>query len=200
MAIINEVIGRSAFEVIRVRIGEIMATELEWQAVNGGDYDLDATVFVERCLAYDKKELPCVNISLARGTLDGQSAVSSDGTHIYHIDVFTCADSDEIEDGTSRANVKAQKLVGVCRAIFEHTKYKTLGFAAPFIMHRQAMDILFQDPSNKDGKSVSMARLRVSVKAPEFVGKAEPRVVDGYQTTVRLEESDQGYLYFTPAT
>jgi hypothetical protein len=196
MSVITEEIGPQAFEFIRNRIAEILAEEINAQYLMTYDDAIDATVYMERCAAYDKNELPAVNVSLARGGMDGWTAWHSDGTYTFHIDVYHKAESTSERDGTSIANQKMHRLIGLCRAILEDSRYSTLGFTAPFIMLRRVIDLNFKDEPTQDAVSIVMGRLRFNVKANETNGLTTPSLIQGYETILRINNSDKGYYYF----
>jgi hypothetical protein len=108
----------------------------------------------------------------------------------------------KIRDGEradERASIKLQRILGICRAILENSKYKTLGFTAPpgFIGNRHYESIQIQNPSQKkhDGDSSLMGRLVLSVKMPETNGLALAIASKDYITTVKLDATDKGYLW-----
>jgi hypothetical protein len=197
MSVIQGPISPQAFEVVRDRIAEILADELHNQSVLAGDDEIDANVFVERFIPFDKTDMPAVNVMLARGTIDGQSAIQSDGTYLFNIDAYTKAPSSDVQMGDSIAIVRLHKLIGLCRAILENPRYKTLGFQPPFIMNRRAVEISIADPDSKanDGMCSAMGRLVFSVKVPESCELIVPPLIAGYNTQVKLELTDKGHMY-----
>jgi hypothetical protein len=208
MAKINTIIPEQAFELIRNQIGRILADEIANQVLIGGNYDLDATVYIERFIPFQETELPAVNISLQQGDLAGQTAIQSDGTYVFNVDAYTYSKSEGAVDddpdpsnttrGDSLAFIKLQRLLGVCRAILDDPRYKTLGFAPPFINNRHVSMIGIQSPPNKgDMANCVMGRIVVSVKAPEVTDLIQPQLIEGYKTTVKLEASEKGYLFLS---
>ncbi len=193
---ITDPIPAQAFEVIRNRIGEILIDELENQVDKFYKLELDATVFIERFVPFDKTAVPAVNVSLARGDYDIQTAINSDGTYRFNIDCYHKAPSTVAENGDSFAMFKLQTLIGACRAILESPKYITLGFAAPFIEHREAENIQIAPPVDaKDGSSIVMGRLSFIVRVPENNDIITPKLIAGFDTQVKLGLTDKGYIY-----
>lgn len=196
MARILTPIQRQKYELIRDRIGEILADELIVQAIIEYDDNLNVDVFVERFIPFDKSEVPCINILLARGLYDNKSVVKSDGTYTYNIDHYVSCKSTEGSRGDSAAARQLQKLMGVSRAILEDPQYNTLGFTKPYISHTEVREMNIGDPvNNQDGINMIMGRLTFVVRAPETVLALEPRLLDGYDTTVKLYNTDKGYLF-----
>ena len=82
MAKINTIIQSQANEVIRDRIAEIIADEINNQIImNYPSPDIDATVWVERSNSPDKTELPMIVVSLGGSTWGNKNQGSVDGTH-----------------------------------------------------------------------------------------------------------------------
>ena len=195
MSVINGIILPQNFEIIRDRLGAILADELAKQFTLTGNSDFDLDVWVERFVPFDKEELPTVNVSLASGNFSGQTQKQVDGTYTYFIDAFTKAISKETEKGDQVAVFKLQKLLGVCRAIIENPKYKTLGFSAPIIYNRHCEALSIADPGKQDGTSSVMGRLTVVVKVPETTELINPVSLNVSAAHVRLHETDRGYFY-----
>lgn len=196
MSQIIDPISSQAFELVRNRIGEILADELAKQTRITYKPELDATVYIEKFIPFDKIQLPAVNVTLARGEYDNQTAIDSDGTYRYNIDCYHKAPTTSTDAGDSLAMFKLQTLIGVCRAILESSKYKTLGFAAPFIMNRHVENIQIATPAEKkDTTSVVMGRLSFVVRVPEDVDTITPELIAGYDTQVKLGLTDKGYIF-----
>jgi hypothetical protein len=189
----------ASFELIRDRIAEILYnellvayeyTDLDWMDVR--------RVYIDRYIPFNESELPAVNVGVARVDLDGHTVVQSDGTTTYMIDVIAGAKTSQTRDGGAIAQAQMQRLVGLCRAIIEHTEYKTLGFTPPFIMFRRITQLMFNPSETKDLFSVARGRIMLMVKAPESNGLYVPSPIGSYKTVVTLHDSDKGYLYFGP--
>lgn len=195
MPLLNQPIGEQSFEIIRDRIGLILADEIDNQATLTYDPDLDLTVWVERTVSFDKSELPAVNISLARGTYEGQTAIQTDGTYLYNIDVFVNSVSKNNISGDVDSKFKLHKILGVCRAILENVQYKTLGFPPAFVMNRHIVDLNIADTSAQDGNYTSMGRLVLSVRVPENSQIPSAELIAGISTSIKLSQSNQGYYY-----
>lgn len=197
MSIIIGAISPRAYELIRDRIGSILADELPNQsALNGGDPNLNPKVFIERFVPPSDEEMPMVNVECAKGDYGLITAISQDGTYQYHIDVHTKSKTSATDRGDSMSAVLCQRLVGVIHAILSDAKYRTLGFAKPFIEHVEVTDIQFAAPVNgKDASSVMMGRLTFTVRVPENVEAYVPTLIDGYDTTVELGNTNDGYVF-----
>jgi len=193
---ISEIIPTQAHELIRDRIGAILAVEIAAQVTADGDYDMDANVYVERTKPFDKTEvLPAINVSLARASYDSQHMGSTKVTATYNIDVYTSAKTRADEVGDVRAAFKLQKLLGWCRFILEHPVYKTLDFAAPFIQRRSCREVNIAGPNPEDGTNQAMGRLSFTVEATETAGLLATIALTENYTTVKLSLTEKGHLF-----
>lgn len=201
MAVINTQIPQQNFELVQERIGEILANEILNQ------FTLFPTpmalleglvVWNNRYVPFDKSELPAINISLGSGQYGGQTVKSDDGTYQYNIDVFTNAKGTEDENGDQLAVAKLHRILGIVRAILRNPKFKTLGYETPpgFIMgipRVESIQFPTQDP--EDTARNVMGRLVFSVKMPETTELIDPDLIYGYETIVKLAETDKGYRW-----
>lgn len=195
MSVIENVIPQQAFERIRDRIGSILLDEINHQVLISYDNEIEAGVYIERFVPFDKTEMPAINVTLARGSYDNKNSISADGTYNYSIDVYTSAKSSDAKKGDSLSAVRLHRLLGICRAILENPQYKTLGFAAPFIARVSVVDINIAEPIKQDAISVIMGRLTLAVRVPENVELITPRLIEGYDTTVKLGLTNKGYQF-----
>ena len=114
MAKINIEIPIANFEIIRDRIALILAEEIDNQAVLTYDADLEAVeVFLERTKAFDKTEVPCINVSLATGNFSNKHQGYQDGVYIFNIDIYTNAQSTDAEDGDVLSTLSNHKLLRI---------------------------------------------------------------------------------------
>lgn len=206
MSIINVPIGPQSFEIIRDRIGRILAQELQTQFQLNYDLNLRANVWIERFLPFDQaKELPSVNVQLAEGNYGGQTQIQSDGTYRYFVDCYVSAKSSNANGaGDQFAMSKLQRLMGVVRAIMEYSNYKTLGFNTPpgFVMNRHWEGLQIANPDQKrvDAESSVMGRLVLSVKVPENNDLGSlAKTLNILYTQWKLGETDRGYLWMDNA-
>jgi len=195
MAKIDEIIPPQAFENIRDRIAEILIDELNNQFVLTYNPEIDATVFVEKFINFDETDLPAINVSLGRGNTDNKNAMASDGSYRYFIDVYTRAKTSPSGPGDTLATKKAHKIMGLVRYILEHPEYVTLGFARPSILNTLLESMSFQDPTEKDGNNIVMGRSVFMVKATESENLIVPNLIEGFETSVKIDESSVGYVF-----
>lgn len=195
MAQIKGIIPPQYFEVIRNRIAEILVDELDGQVLLTYDTDLEATVYIERFVPFDNTEMPAINVSFSGGDYNNQTVRDVDGSYSYFIDVFTRANTTDNDRGDKLAMFKLHKLLGVCRAIIQNPIYKTLGFEPPFLMSRQISNISIAAPKEGEVLSVVMGRLILTIVAPEDIQLLTAKLIDGFDTQVKLVLTDKGYIY-----
>lgn len=199
MSVINTVIGPQAFEIVRDRVGRILADEFDNQFQITYDPALRVQVWIERFLQFDKTELPSICIGLVEGSFDGQDALQHNGTYRIYIDAYVNAKSSDKDPGDQKAMIKLHRLLGVARAIIMDPRYITLGFAVRpgFIMNRHFETIQIESPRQKehDAGSSVMGRLVLSVKVPEITATIQPVNIKDLWTTVKLADTEKGSLW-----
>lgn len=189
-------IPEQSYELIRARIGEILLSEIAAQYyITANPYLNGLRVWMERTVPFSFAELPAVNVQFVSGGYDNQDVAQVDGTFQYFIDVYVNAQTTEDGDADTLANIKLQRILGICRAILMNPKFKTLGFAPPFIMNRIVNDVSIKDPGKQDATNSVMGRLTLQVKAPEDTELITPPLLYGFDTRVYLHLSDSGYLW-----
>jgi len=195
---INTVIPAQSFEIIRDKIALILKEELANQATLAVNPKLNATVYIERYSPPNSSELsevPIVNVLLGQGDYSNQDVTQSTGTYLYFIDIYTKEKANDDKGGDERAIISLQKILGVCRGILEATQYLTLGFTYPFVMGRKINSIQIAGPGDPGSDSLVRGRLILEVRVPEYQETVTANVLDGTDTTVRIDTSPHGYLW-----
>ncbi len=197
MAIINSIIPKQNFELVRDQIGRILRDELDNQADGYGvNEDLVVKkVYKERDIPFNSGETPAVNVMVDRVDYELQSQVRTEGMHRFLIEVTVEGRGNNDTGGDTKAMVKCQRLVGVVRAILMNPKYVRLGFEPGFIMNRHVQSIEFGKPIRQDSAHTVMGRIALMVKMSETTELSTPTVAAGFFTGVRIEETDLGYLF-----
>jgi len=194
MSLINSVFDRQYFEYIRDRIYDILLEELSNKAIIGYDDDLlDTIVSLEDSIAKPQAELNIVNIALGQGVFSNKNQGNQDGAYTFFIDVYAGAKESDSETGTTKSAKKVHRIVGLCRAILETPVYRTLGFTPGFIRRTTCTNIEIGETKNNDTRNVAMARLTFVVEALENSPFKEPRVAQGFETVIKISDSDVGY-------
>lgn len=194
--IINPITNR-AFELVRDRIALILTEELAQQFVlQPTETVLGTKVFTERHIEPSDEELPLVNVSVATGDYGLLTALSQDGSWIFHIESYTNAVNTLTERGYTTSAKSLQRLTGVIQAILSDSKYRTLNFDTPFIEHVEVQDIKFSSPIKaNDSASVLMSRLTFLVRVPDNVEELVFNLIDGYDTSVLIDDSNEGHVF-----
>lgn len=196
MPLINIDLGVSGFELINSRIAEILAIELHNQSVLSSNPNIDAMVWLERFVPLDQTDMPSVIVSLLSIDNDNFKQYSKQATNRYAIDVYTSSPSVVDSDGDKLAMLKLQKIIGLISKILSHPVYNTLGFAQPFIFHTEVTSVKIAEASkNMDSESVAYGQIIFTVVCEEKVQVETPKLLEGYDTTVYIDETDKGYLY-----
>lgn len=189
-------IPQQSYEIIRARIGEILFSELAAQYYITANPDLNGIrVWMERNIPFGFAELPAINVQFVTAVYDNQDVAQVDGTFQYFIDVYVKAKTTETEQGDTLANLKLQRILGICRAILMNPKFKTLGFTPPFIMNRIVTNISIGDIGKQDATDSINGRITLQVRAPEDTELITPLLLYGFDTRVYLHLSDQGYFW-----
>lgn len=189
-------IPQQKFELIRDRIGLILADELPNQSTLNSDDQLNAPVYVERFVPFSDTDMPCINVLYSGSNFDSKTVMNADGVDTYFVDVYTKGKGSEDQRGDNLAASRLHRLMGVCRAILENPIYKTLGFNPPSLSGVAVKSISVQDPqNNQDAKNVIMGRLVFEVRALEVQQLIDSTLISEAVTKIKLNESEKGYIY-----
>lgn len=196
MSKINDTLLPDAFEFCRDRIAEILIDELGNQYVNKGNYFAAADVWVERSTAFDKTELPAVNVSVGTGTYANQHQGQSQGEYVFFIDIHTNAKAKPGNESADKVSaIHAQRLTGLVRGILENPIYKTLGFAPGFISRRYMEKFDVAAMNDNDAMQTSMIRNYFHVSVAEVSKLIVPPLAAGFDTVVKVNNTNEGYQY-----
>lgn len=194
---IPHIIPAQQYEVVREQIGAILYTELDNQEQLTYDQDLFVKVWVERSVPFDKEEVPCVNVCLMNGEYDNKDSRQVDGTYEFAVDCYAKAKA--LANGTVTgdilAQMKLQKLMGICRAILENPIYKTLGFIAPSLSRVMVRSMTIRNEETNDTEHIMMGRLILSVRVVETVRLQDYNLLEGFDTAVKMSLTDKGYVF-----
>lgn len=201
---IDGLIPNQNYELIRDRIAAILMEELTNQgAISSPAETFVKGVWVERFMTFDQAvEFPCLNVVLGDGTYDNKDQTSVDGYYKYYIVGYTSAPTTRNGKGDTLAKIKLHRLLGMCRAILENPVYKTLDFPTPFLRNLKVGSITIDQPSDKslDATNTVAGYLEFFVKVPEDVLLKTPVDLALSSTTVKLYNTDKGYMWGNTST
>lgn len=198
MAVITTIIGPQSYETIRDRVAIILQDECNNQLQLSGDYDFDIQVFLERTVRVNTSELdsgPLIVVSLAAGDYSNQDVTQTTGIYVYLIDVYTKAKTTATGAGDSRSRLRCQKILGLCRGVLEATQYLTLGFEPGFIMGRKINSLQIAEPEDTGADSMTRGRLILEVKAPESQVMGSTTLIDGSDTQMFIDITEEGFYF-----
>lgn len=202
--ILNYAIPLQNFEVVRDRIGEILAIEFENQHTNYSlpDEINPSGIDVERFIQIDEKEFPIIIVSLAKGGYDQKTYDgTARGEYGYLIDIYTGSASTIGEGGDVIASLNLHRMLGICRAILDDPKYKTLGFNPTSdglqIQSVSVESIIIGQPSNPNNTiDFIWGRLQYKVTVPETCPLITPtNTAIGANITATLEDTGKFYRW-----
>lgn len=200
MSRIDVEIPPQGFEIVRDRIGMILADELYEQLILSGNYLFDLKVWVERFVALDKTELPCVTVSYVGTQPDNGPVIQVNGENDYHIDCYVNAVYRDGVRADQAAMLRLQRLIAVCWYILTDPKYVTLGFQVgtglkPFIKRRRVKSVIIDEPRQDDATSSVRGRIVYGVDCASVYSLISPPPLDEKSTILRLNQTDKGYYY-----
>lgn len=197
---LNSSIPSQKFEIIRDRIGEILAVELANQWALNNAYPKVQKVWIERFIPFDSTlEFPAVNVNLEKGDYENVTQRRAPGTYIYNIDVYTNAAATSNEDGSinwgdSAALLQMSKIAGMIRTILSSPAYQTLAFDGGFIAQKMVLRFVVATKDKiRDSLSSVIGRLQLMVIAGEDAQLQTSVPLQLANTTIKLDESDQGF-------
>jgi len=193
---LTALIPQQNFEKVRDRIGLILSEELLNQ-LDLGMTELQGMggVWVGRVSPFQESELPAVNVTLDNTAFESQSAISVTGQNQYYIDVYTKAKGEDGGDGDKLADRALDRIVGAICAILRFPDYRTLNFIAPSIGGTKVTRFS-KGLSNPDDASSSKAmRIEFMVQCPETTELNTSVDIASHYTTVKLAETEKGYLW-----
>ena len=202
MSKIVGIIPLQNYELIRNKIAEIIAIELENQFVMSYDPDFDCNVWLERTTPFDQTEMTpaVINVSFIDGNYQNEDVKDADGVYSYAVDVYSRGYTNEENIGDTRAALIVQKVIGKIRAILMATVYKTVDTGLGIVKNRKVVSVQVYDPKRHpqgdDSTTFDQAgRVLFQVTAIETVEVITPNMIMGADTWVRWCCTDKGYVW-----
>lgn len=202
MALINRIINQRNYEIIRDRIGAVLALELLNQESITYDELFDTPVFIQRSKPVNQEEERIINVSVDQTQYSGQTVISANGNHTFFIDAIVTGFSTDTSRGDTTAAYECQRLSGVLEAILEDPQYITLGFEPGFIGRCQVTDV--SPGSIERGESTELNVVRITYTVLSFQQEPTGTSIPLLQnlTTIYLNGTEFGFQYVggTPTT
>jgi hypothetical protein len=192
---INYEITSQAYEIVRNRVFDILLDEL----TNQETYDpIGLGMYAERSIPSNSSECPMVNVSLATVNNNAKQQGQHRSEIIINIDCYDQQESTVDARGDFKAKTQLQKILGKCRYILNDPQYKTLGFVQKFINTTYTRDLVIFEHQTQDIENIQLGRLTFVVVCEETNALITANLIEGYQTKVRLEDSEKGFFSTTP--
>jgi hypothetical protein len=201
---LNYIIPASNFESIRDRIALILKTEMDNQSILRGtvqvpplpiipNLDYTANFYTERFTPVDKTEGNVITVDIQDGTTDNQTPVSQSLECNYNIDIYTGA-KENSNPGYYNSAVKLHRLAGLVRHILQSPYNDRLQFANGIIERRSVSRLQFARVNDEqDATFQRMARVTLTVKMNENQNGITPITAGGYDTEIKISETELGY-------
>lgn len=201
---IEGLIQRRGFELIRDRIAEILVSEFVNQInISSQLSDSDPNklpfvspiTYVERFKRIDSNEIatkPMVIVMNSTGNYDSKSMADSDAEHTYYIDCYLTKKG----VNGSKALFNLQRLLGLVRSILANPQYRNLNFDTGLIQSVRCNNIAIRQPEQETTENGVMGRVNCVVKFTEKENLITPeQYVNSAVTNVTLGETNEGYIY-----
>lgn len=193
---ITNVISSRNYELIRDQLVEILGLELSNQATLQGISAYNLTIYKERTVTINESELPVGNVVLAQVPFDNASPGRKDANPTIYVEFYTSAQNTADDRADETGAVLLTRLLAMAEYIISHPAYKTLGFQPGSIGQVTTDRVIINNPGNlMDGHAAQMGRLAVTVRVLETTSLQPVVVAEGYDTRLRLQETDKGYNY-----
>lgn len=194
MSLINNIIPEQNFEKVRDIIGIILKDELENQKVlQPTRFTEDINVFTARTTPFQQSEILMINISCDNANYTSRTQANNQGGVNYNIDIFSSAKETSINGGLNSARIR-DKYNGAVRYILSSTKYNTLSLPLGIIMGTTINGFEnFEVPNSLDTSFNQMCRITFNVRMTEDQALWEGVSVNGLNTTVKIDLTDNGY-------
>lgn len=177
------------FEVIRDKIAEIITTEFANQyAITGNDL-FQAGIYGERFTAFDKTELPAVQVYFDRFEQNSKNADTVENSVYYNVVVYTKSKDKSTVNGDVEASKNCQKLLGVIRYILDGPEYFRINSPELSTVKTKSVESIAVGlpPKQGDGANTIAGLLTFKVDMYESNGVLLSEAIDGTDSTINEE-------------
>lgn len=225
MSVINNIIGKSNFELVRSRIASILADEFsnqialneialntETDPIIRDELNLNIGAIPER--VWDERSKrptpeeytikPLVNVLFGSAPLDEMQTVSTQsGDDSFIVEVYAGnrepTDQEPDLEGDSLASIKVQRCTAIIRAILMNPNYQRLGFDTPpyFIGKVSANNLQVSQPNDgaDNSNNLTYGRINLTVKISETVEQIQGTPDAIGDATYKLHDTEKGYYW-----
>jgi len=201
-------IPASNFETIRDKIAVILKLEMDAQSVRRGtggtgipptpiipNLNYTATFYTERFTPVDKSEGNVITVDIDGGSLDNQTPISQSYECMFNIDIYTGGIETSTNHGYYNSSVKLHRLAGLVRHILQSPYYDRLDLTNGIIERRSVSQIRFaRIADEQDAAFQRMGRVSLLVRIHEESSQITPIIAAGYDTIIKISETELGYL------
>lgn len=192
---ITTIIPPRSYELIRDRVGLILATEIAEQLYLTADDFFALDVYIQRSKPIQPSETSLIIVSVGSGAYNNQTVEKADGEFPIFIDCFCTSAGTDDDRGDVLSAYKVQRLAGVVMAILEYPEYKTLDFAPPFIMGSHIGSFETGNLNREDSTNTSIVRITLNVRASQNEPAIIPNLIQSAGTQVTLDLTPYGYAW-----
>lgn len=194
MILIDEVIPKQNFEIVKETIGAVIKTELDSQKILK-DLEDNINVFIERASNFAQSEKLMINVLLDSGNFSFSTQSSKEGSTVFFIDIYTSSKEKLDSSGGENSAKKRDLYLGMIMYILQHTKYRTLNLPLGSISGTSVDSYENFLPTISDAAFVKMARITFSVRINENRKLWEGIDINSIFTDIKLNETEQGYKF-----
>jgi hypothetical protein len=195
MALLNNLIPKQNFEIIRDVIGAVLKTEFDGQKVLD-DTVVVPTIYSERFVQFDNTDLPVINVKFNKADYYSKDRTISEGTYQYTIEIVVNGKSTSTKRADHTAAVLLHKIMGMIRAILTDPLYDTLGLERGTIAHTMVKNMYVLDTINgADGNTQLQGAMYFDVQAIERTEIQEGVLLELGITTVKLGLTEKGFVW-----
>jgi hypothetical protein len=188
-------IGQSNFELVRDRIALILKEECDAQAARQSNTELTGTFYIERYTPVNEGEGSVITVNLDSCNYDDQTPVSQSNEVTINIDIYNDKNQTSSIDGYEAASKENARLAGLIRYILQAPIYDRLSFTNGIVERRSVKNIRFARVSDEqDSYYTRMSRVQIVVKVNETITGLTGIAADGYDTQIKIELTDKGFL------
>lgn len=196
MSKINYQISTQKFEQVLDKICFILADEISAQSQTQHDLFDEVKVWKERFIAFDKTELPAINVYFEGQNFSENTPITSKAITNIGIEVIVSDKHSDVERADVKSALKCHKLLGVIRFILKNPNYLRLGFniSDNFIFNTNVANIQMSTPIKKDALHIISGKIDFEVQLEEYNGEIQPIPVQIYNSKIKLNQTDKGFL------